>query len=100
MGWWVFAEPTLPQAPKLVSDPCYPEKRFVTPSEPFMLALLRMGARASTLTFFGGIFGDEIIAQSSFGTVSPVFLSPVPSLPRCAACSTWWPSGWNDDWCL
>ena len=39
-------------------------------------------------------------ASTSFWTISRVSLSPVPSLPRCAACSTWWPCVWNADWCL
>jgi len=45
VGWWTFAQFPLPTQPGLVSDPCYPAKKFVTASGSWLDTLLAQGAR-------------------------------------------------------
>jgi hypothetical protein len=45
IGWWAFATPP-GAASRLISDPCYPEKKFVTVSAPMLESLLRQGQKA------------------------------------------------------
>ena len=57
--------------------------------------------RAQPLLCVGSI-GTCTRASTSFWDHSPRISHPcaVPSLPRCAACSTWCPCVWIADWCL
>ena len=45
LGWWAFAANPLPAEPGLISDPCYPDKLFVTVPAGFIEGLLKLGAR-------------------------------------------------------
>jgi aryl-phospho-beta-D-glucosidase BglC (GH1 family) len=69
IGWWTFASPP-GAAPELISDACYPEKKFVTVSAPMLETLLRQGQRAG-LRFL--IDMHAMPCGSSDGTYNGVF---------------------------
>eukprot|EP01065_Artemidia_motanka_P035653 TRINITY_DN43553_c0_g1_i1.p1 TRINITY_DN43553_c0_g1~~TRINITY_DN43553_c0_g1_i1.p1 ORF type:complete len:520 (+),score=145.98 TRINITY_DN43553_c0_g1_i1:58-1560(+) len=45
VGWWVFDSAQLPETESMVTDLCYPDRRFVTVSNGYLTALLQMAVR-------------------------------------------------------
>ena len=70
IGWWTFTTSTLPAEPALISDPCYPNKQFVTVAAPMLESLLAQGMRHG-ISFL--IDMHAMPCGSSDGTYNGVF---------------------------
>ena len=88
------------------SDSCAPGLITWTTNSRIVHATAKTLATTEAFSFQSEVLGTfahnaaPVQGLRTFWTISPALLSPLPSLPRCAACSTLWPCVWNADWCL